>query len=478
MTNLKILTELMKKFLEEKPYYLLIEDKYPILHNLLINKLNTIRSTEYIFNLRKIIGDEYSNGYNDMDRNYKLSYPKDHHSHNNNQIEWYYIVGNFIHKNNKYGIQFVIMIYDLFPEHFLNKNNINKKYGRVFQILIAITINDKTFTIDTPIYTYFENNCSTSTNGDIFEIKIDDTIFRSDNIDDIFPLNIKSKIKSNINFEINAKFDKLKPLFENGHNGQCPCIDGLGSYYYSYSKIIAKSLYLKIDNEIINLENTGSFWFDHQWNMKGLMYQGIPKSLVFRASNNLIKSTTYGWDWLMIQLDDNTEYTISSPINKKKYINNIDDKIEQIIYFKKIDKNGYSSELTKSKMILTDWFKFQEIYWPKKWIIYISNERIIYASNNNESIINDHRLNYDYKETPIIITTSDNINGTGYAESIGYQTNNKHKREVLSKYFDIDEIYFKPTKTSKLLILLSGIFLFFNFGYFIIKIIFELYNWS
>lgn len=91
-----------------------------------------------------------------------------------------------------------------------------------------------------------------------------------------------------------------------------PCVDGMGTLYYSIPNIILKpGSKITIGNKKITLKK-GTFWFDHQWGF----LSGNPKSSVLQAANNISKPAPAGWDWYMAQFSGNRQITMFAAHSK------------------------------------------------------------------------------------------------------------------------------------------------------------------
>jgi hypothetical protein len=108
---------------------------------------------------------------------------------------------------------------------------------------------------------------------------------------------------------IDLTFTSGKEYLLQGANGCMPCVDGMGTLYYSIpNMVVAPKSSLKIGDETITLAR-GTFWFDHQWGY----LSGNPQSSVLRAANNTKQPEPPGWDWFMTQFNGDRQLTMFAP---------------------------------------------------------------------------------------------------------------------------------------------------------------------
>lgn len=93
--------------------------------------------------------------------------------------------------------------------------------------------------------------------------------------------------------EIYANLRATKPAVYNGIDGCVPCINGLGSLYWSYTNMKVK---MNVGNpKYVSESHIGTGWFDHQWTA---------------SSTSSTDPQVERWLWLTLQLFNETQYMI------------------------------------------------------------------------------------------------------------------------------------------------------------------------
>jgi len=119
-----------------------------------------------------------------------------------------------------------------------------------------------------------------------------------------------------VEIKISLTLDQTKGYVLNGDEGLSPSCGGVGTLYYSVPNLLLNpdTSSLSINGTKFTL-NSGKFWYDHQYGT-GFMPGGNPRSDVVRAFNNLTAlvkpPNPGGWDWMMLQFDDNTEIGLAA----------------------------------------------------------------------------------------------------------------------------------------------------------------------
>lgn len=258
-------------------------------------------------------------------------------------LAWYFLYGQYSHV--KYSVCYTLMIFkmELACPDVVSKSEFLASDAAVWSLSGGVGIRDRQHSSDEKTNWYSipfnicrgkykcgkNNTFSLSFNTDdvnylqIFEFKSTQSKRqrRRSPQDEVtaprnFSVNLKFKTYPDANFnnkchpiKIRSSFNsEIEPSF-NGPNGCVPCIGGVGSNYWSYTRM-STSLSLKIPELQADFKN-GLGWFDHQW-MQG---DYIPNGFV-RFLNKLKKPKTIRWIWLNLQFfESQTQWMISEMVD-------------------------------------------------------------------------------------------------------------------------------------------------------------------
>ncbi|MEH6457316.1 MAG: lipocalin-like domain-containing protein, partial [Cocleimonas sp.] len=248
------------------------------------------------------------------DPNYKISFPKDHYSHDSFDIEWWYLTANLQDKEgNDYGLQWTLFRFrnpniDSFDGNGLNPNNksettesnwnnehlymahasVHSKSKHWFSEKFARGNVGNAGVDQLPFKLFIDDWQWTSTTADLLPAKLNFNAQLIDNSAEISYLNVQLNL-SNIGPYVLQGQDGYSIKSGNGKHA---------SHYYS-------APFIKIDgvltmseamtspdissNLSANDKQTavkGNAWFDQEW------------------TSQLFDQATLGWDWLSLHLDN------------------------------------------------------------------------------------------------------------------------------------------------------------------------------
>ncbi len=317
-----------------------------------------------------------------------IHFPQDEGAHND-LTEWWYYTGHLDARAangsiHHYGFEFVIFqalrsdLPPIYASHFAI-SDITRNEFRYDQ--------RRTIAANTPIPD------GSSTQG--INVKVGDWTIQGINGLDHLVAQMKD-------YAINLDLKGLKPAIL--HNGNGLITYGLGglSYYYSRPRMAVSGTILD-HNQRLNV--TGQAWMDHQW-------------------GNFLAVGSGGWDWLSIQLSNNTEmmlYFIRDATGKviSTYAGYIDADARDVLI------PGNAVRLT----VLDKWRSpTTGIIYPSGWRLELNDPRLQTTLTLTPQLKNQELLTYPstaniYWEGAINIQGQSNgkpVAGQGYVELTGY----------------------------------------------------------
>ena len=248
------------------------------------------------------------------DPDYRMSFPQDHGTHDQFDIEWWYLTANLQDEaGDPYGLQWTLFRFKN-PRQSSSQAEANNSSSSLKNS--PVTLNESTVSLDKKwhndqIYMAHASIHSLDTHwfsekfarGGVgnagltalpLNLFIDDWQWlNSDGDTGLFPstLTFSATDTSKPNEEVNAAFtlNQTGPLVQHGDNGfSVKSNRGHASHYYSAPFIsIEGELTRAIDNvTTAPIKLKGQAWFDQEW------------------TSQLLDTETQGWDWLSLHLDD------------------------------------------------------------------------------------------------------------------------------------------------------------------------------
>lgn len=276
-----------------------------------------------------LLGLDSSRGYKEVPPEIKFSFPRDDSPDNKYQVGWHFFVGSaFTESGEEFGIQLMFWHYAILPPSMAKLTGLSDLDNQVLEMHFAISkAGDRHYR--TKPYIVAGTTGLISFSESPFNYEQGKNFIRSKNSESLFPLQLRAwgldeskpePVEMEINLILNqtpeASTSPHKGYVLNGDGGLSPSCGGVGTLYYS-----VPNLQLDSENSSVSLDgskvslSTGKFWYDHQYGT-GFMPSGNPRSDVVRAFSNLealvIPPDPGGWDWMMIQFDDDTEIGLSA----------------------------------------------------------------------------------------------------------------------------------------------------------------------
>ena len=248
------------------------------------------------------------------DPDYRMSFPQDHGTHDQFDIEWWYLTANLQDEaGDPYGLQWTLFRFKnsrpRSPQAEANKSSSSLKNSPIMLNESTVSLdkkwhNDQIYMAHASIHSldthWFSEKFARGGVGNAgltalpLNLFIDDWQWlNSDGDIGLFPstLTFSATDTSKPNAEASATFtlNQTGPLVQHGDNGfSVKSNSGHASHYYS-------APFISIEGELTQAIDTvttapiklkGQAWFDQEW------------------TSQLLDTGTQGWDWLSLHLDD------------------------------------------------------------------------------------------------------------------------------------------------------------------------------
>lgn len=244
-----------------------------------------------------------SDALSSVTRDKPVLLPRDHQSHPDYQLEWWYLT--FIladDNNNQYGLQYTLFRFNTpksnntSANHWANSQqwmghaSLHTPSQHFFEERFAAGGVGNAFVNNTPFEAVIDNWAwvasakSSSTEYDLFPSSLNFTIAQSVMQQQMLVSSNQEHAESQ-KISVSLSLDNYGPAIKQGEEGYSPKTqdERLRSYYYSYPFINAQGK-IVIDDTAIKVSGLG--WFDHEW------------------TSHLANSEAMGWDWFSLHLDN------------------------------------------------------------------------------------------------------------------------------------------------------------------------------
>ena len=404
--------------------------------------------------LTDFLGMDSDKGYEEIPAKADIQFPSDHSPQFNFQVGWHFFVGNCLDKDGvEYGVQLMFWRNSLLPPDMAKKFGLSDEENQIIEYHLAISrAGDKHYSAKPTLIGGTTGLLSFI--KDPFTYEMGENKIYSLQEKSFAPIRLVAKgwddTSEEVEIEIGITIGQNKPPVLNGNNGASPSIGGVGTLYYSITNmpLIADDSYLIIDGEKIDLVE-GKFWFDHQW-ANGLMPSGNPRDLLVRVVNCISEPAPPGWDWFMVQFDDDTEMglaAVHSTDNLSFYYQTGEEPPATMtanVEGKYVEKDGTAIDI-KGKLIVSEWIQANSSPDPDKfWITntwYPNSWEFIYQDKNvpedkshffMKPIVDNGQYAFfasgnQYSEGGTYIFNEKNeMIGKGFAESVAYADTTKN----------------------------------------------------
>lgn len=270
----------------------------------------------YIFST-KFLGRDSMQGYDAMPKVARLEFPKDHLPKPKTQVGWHFFVGSAWDEHGKeYGVECMFFRVALLPPELATELGLSEQENQVIELQLGISdVGGRHIQADPIVIAGTSGLIDWQLNPYSYSVG-KNRIFASKK-DSFWPLNLQAwGVEKNpqdpVELSVDLSFESGKEYLYQGDNGCMPCVDGMGTLYYSIPNLVLKpGSTISIGPKKITLKK-GMFWFDHQWGF----LSGNPHSSVLRAANNISKPGPAGWDWYMAQFNGDRQMTMFAPHSK------------------------------------------------------------------------------------------------------------------------------------------------------------------
>lgn len=264
----------------------------------------------YVF-VSKFLGRDATQGFDAMPKVANLDFMRDHSPKPNTQVGWHFFVGSaWDEKGKEYGVECMFFRVALLPPELAKELGISEKENQAVELQLGISeAGGRHYQADPIIISGASGLIDWQLSP--FSYTLGKNRIFSSKSNSLWPLNLQAwgvekNPQDKVELSVDLSFVSGKEYLLQGDNGCMPCVDGMGTLYYSIPDLKLKSgSTITIGDKKIPLKK-GTFWFDHQWGF----LSGNPQSSVLRAANNMTKPGPVGWDWYMAQFSKDRQITM------------------------------------------------------------------------------------------------------------------------------------------------------------------------
>ncbi len=345
---------------------------------------------------------EDQNGYLTVTGPCHPTFPKDHGPHPGYRTEWWYYTGNLLAASgNQYGYQLTFFRSQISPSDTTTNwprpssawrtqqvfvghaaiSDLSKKKHRHAELMAREALGMAGASQKTAATTVFIKNWSTT-------IGADSHVLAAHTAD----------------FSIDLTLQPAKPPVLHGQAGYSRkgSTAKKASCYYSLTRLISKGM-LKIDGKTIAVE--GLSWMDHEY------------------STDPLEAGIVGWDWLSLQLSDQTELMLF-------FLRQQNGEIHPASSGTFVDRSGRPQHLTREDFSFTALKQWQSprsnAVYPVAWhlnILPLAIELTIVANLNDQEMVTAATTGVTYWEGSVSATgtlAEQPVRADGYVELTGY----------------------------------------------------------
>lgn len=327
--------------------------------------------------MNSLMGLDSSKGYEPVPANKTFQFPADDAPSLKMQVGWHFFVGSaYSQSGEEFGVQMMFWRYAMLPPAIAAQHGLTDQENQVLEMHLAVSrANDRHYRAKP--YVVAGTTGLVKFNEAPFNYEMGKNTIKARTSDKLFPLDLKAwgldeAGSQAVEIGINIGLQQTKDYVLNGDHGLYPSCGGVGTLYYSMPALkVEEGSWIQLGNEKLQLAS-GKFWYDHQYGT-GFMPNGNPRSDVIRAISNVNKvaqpKDPNGWEWMMLQLDDNTEFGLAALHSSKNeaFYNNTSPTppgvMEEQIKGQQIQADG-STRPVSGTLKVTEWIKSQIAYAP------------------------------------------------------------------------------------------------------------------
>ncbi len=326
---------------------------------------------------------------------YEFSFARDHASHPDYKIEWWYYTGNLAAKDgHRFGYQLT------FFRVGVDKQPVNLSRWAVRDLFMAhLAVSD----LDNQKFRFTEkiNRAGIGWAGaatDVYRVWNEDWEVKND----AQGRTLMKAAQDGIGLEF--ELDPGKPPVIHGARGisRKGSQPGNASHYYSQTRMPTRGA-ITIDGQ--RYEVTGLSWMDHEF------------------GTSFLESEHLGWDWFSVQLDDGSELML---YRFRRRDGQRDPNTSGTI----IDPSGKASSITVNDFTLDTNAQWRSpttgAQYPVAWKINIPSrnlELLVWAAMDNQELVTSESTRVNYWEGAIEVKGTKEgkpLQGRGYLEMTGY----------------------------------------------------------
>ncbi|HSO76175.1 MAG TPA: lipocalin-like domain-containing protein [Blastocatellia bacterium] len=338
--------------------------------------------------------DSQPTRWREAEAGYQYAFPRDHSSHDEYGIEWWYYTGNLqTRAGRRFGYQLT------FFRVGVDRKSVNPSRWAVRDLYIAhFAISD----IDRESFHSFEriNRAAIGWAGAdsaSYRVWNDDWVARLD--EQAHVLNAKDE-----DYELSLRLDPAKPEAIHGENGisKKGAAGGNASHYYSLTRLKTSGS-LMIGGE--SFEVDGLSWMDHEF------------------GTSFLEVEQAGWDWFSIQLEDGRDLMVFQ-------IRRSDGSIDPHSSGTLIEADGRTTHIPRDELKLIPGEAWRSAAsgasYPARWTIELPRyglRLIVRPAFNDQELRTTESTGVTYWEGSVVIEGSSAdqpVRGRGYLEMTGY----------------------------------------------------------
>ncbi len=331
--------------------------------------------------------------YQTVKPNYQFNFPKDHGSHENFPMEWWYFTGH-LNSEDKRTFGFEITVFRVGVDDFRVSSS-PWKSKNIFIVHTALT--------DDQDKKYYHQEELIRESFDLVKSSPESLNISALNhqiqlIDDQLKLSISLP-----NYQLNLELQAKKPVILQGASGYSAKSkeNGSASLYTSFTNLQGSGQLILNQQKLLVSAKT---WMDHE------------------VMGKTVNREEAGWDWFAIQLDNNTELMLYYLKDSAGNITNYS-KGSFINHFGKKE----NLELTDYQIEVLDYWKSSEtqISYPALWKINVPkfNLNLIVKPTLSNQEFTSKDLSVTYWEGRSLVYQSNKKTGQAYVELVGYKAN-------------------------------------------------------
>lgn len=290
----------------------------------LLRKYSDKLNPHQAYAMRNLFGKDSSRGYSTIPSSIDFNFPAADAPQNTFQVGWHFFVGSaYSQSGEEFGVQMMFWHYAMLPPAMAHKAGLTDMENQVTEMHLAVSrAGDRHYR--TQPYVVSGTTGLSKFSQAPFNYQLGKNAMLSRKADALFPIDLTAgglderQANNPVEMKINIGLTQSegKGYILNGDKGLSPSCGEVGTLYYSVPnlRVDPKASWIQLGNEKIQLAS-GKFWYDHQYGT-GMMPSGNPRTAALRAMTNVKEAVEGqdpgGWDWLMLQFDDNTEMTLAA----------------------------------------------------------------------------------------------------------------------------------------------------------------------